>query len=78
MVEKKKSTDFDRAILALKKKGVMPEEYDTAKDTSLRGSVMFWWKERNKESHGTQTAEENIRWILKNPTAGENGETLAK
>lgn len=60
-------TDFDKAIYELKKKGVIPEKYDTLKDTALRGSVIFWGKGRNKESHGVHTAEENIRWILKNP-----------
>ena len=77
-MEEKKATDFDKAIRALKKKGVIPENYNTAKDTALRGSVMFWWKERNKENHSAQTAEENIRWILKNPTAGGNDENSEK
>ena len=65
---------FDKAILALKEKGVIPEKYDTSKDAALRGSVVFWWAERDKEGYGAKTAEENIQWILKNPPAGENPE----
>ena len=65
---------FDKAILVLKEKGVIPEHYDTSKDAALRQSVVFWWTERNKEGHGAKTAEENIRWVLENPSAGGNSE----
>ena len=65
-------TDFDKAILALKKKGVISEKHDISKDTALHGSAIFWWKVRNKEGFGAKTAEENIRWVLENPPADEN------
>jgi hypothetical protein len=69
---------FEKAILALKKKGVIPEKYDTSKDAALRQSVMFWWKERYTGSLGEKTAEENIQWVLKNPPIGGNGENPEK
>ena len=40
-MKRKTLTDFNKAICALKEKGVIPEKYDTSKDTALRGSVMF-------------------------------------